>query len=85
LSQIRDKYSVAVQIEKAVKSDGSTLHINKSDLREALIGRTAAAELFGSGRASIEGNQSCLQEIVAVLDDFDPAFEILCLFPSLRL
>ncbi len=77
MSQIRDKYSVTVQIEKPVKSAGSTLHIDKPDLTEVLIGRTTAAELFGSGRASIEGDQDLLQKIVAVLDDFDPAFEIL--------
>ena len=42
-----------------------------------LVGETTAAELFESGRANIEGNQQLLQEIVAVLDDFDQQFEIL--------
>jgi alkyl sulfatase BDS1-like metallo-beta-lactamase superfamily hydrolase len=38
--------------------------------------------LFESGRASIEGNQNLLQEILPNLDDFDPAFEILPLLDT---
>jgi alkyl sulfatase BDS1-like metallo-beta-lactamase superfamily hydrolase len=76
-TEISNGNMVTVQIEKPVEGAGSTLYINKSDLADVLIGRTTAAELFGSGRASIEGNQNLLQEILAVLDDFDPAFEIL--------
>jgi len=76
-TEISNGNMVTVQVEKPVKSAGSTLHINKSDLTDVLISRTTAAELFGSGRASIEGNQNLLQEIVIVLDDFDSAFEIL--------
>jgi alkyl sulfatase BDS1-like metallo-beta-lactamase superfamily hydrolase len=47
------------------------------DFVDVLIGKTTAAELFESGRASIEGNQNLLQEILVNLDDFDPTFEIL--------
>ena len=76
-TEISNGNMVTVQIEQPVESAGSTLYINKSDLAEILIGRTKAAELFSSGRASIDGNQNLLQEIIPVLDDFDPAFEIL--------
>ncbi len=42
----------------------------------------ATSELFESGRLSIEGNQNLLQEILANLDDFDPAFEIMPLLKN---
>ena len=76
-TEISNGNMVTVQTEKPVASAGSTLYIDKSDLTALLIGKSTAAELFDSGRAKIEGRQTLLQEIVAVLDDFDPAFEIL--------
>ncbi len=76
-TEISNGNMVTVQVTKPVASAGSTLHIKKSDLTDILIGRTTAAELFSSGRARIEGDQDLLQKVVAVLDDFDPAFEIL--------
>jgi len=76
-TEISNGNMVTVQTEKPVKTAGSTLYIKKTDLTDVLIGRTEAAELFESGRASIEGNQNLLQEILPNLDDFDPAFEIL--------
>jgi alkyl sulfatase BDS1-like metallo-beta-lactamase superfamily hydrolase len=76
-TEISNGNMVTVQREKPVESAGSTLYIKKSDLADVLIGRTTAAELFSSGRASIKGNQNLLQEILPNLDDFDPAFEIL--------
>ena len=76
-TEVSNGNMVTVQREKPVESAGSTLYIKKSDLTELLIGRLTADELFSSGRARIEGNQNLLQEIVPVLDDFDPAFEIL--------
>jgi alkyl sulfatase BDS1-like metallo-beta-lactamase superfamily hydrolase len=76
-TEISNGNMVTVQTEKPVKSAESTLYIKKTDLTEVLIGRTTVPELFSSGRARIEGNQNLLQEIVAALDDFDPAFEIL--------
>ena len=76
-TEISNGNMVTVQTDEPVASAGSTLYIKKSDLTELLVGRTTADELFGSGRARIEGNQNLLQEIVPVLDDFDPAFEIL--------
>jgi alkyl sulfatase BDS1-like metallo-beta-lactamase superfamily hydrolase len=68
---------VTVETKEPVKSAGSTLYIKRMDFSDVLIGKTTAAELFKSGRASIEGNQSLLQEILPNLDDFDPTFEIL--------
>jgi uncharacterized sulfatase len=76
-TEISNGNMTTVQTEKPVESAGSTLYIKKTDLTEVLIGRTTVPELFASGRARIEGNQNLLQEIVAVLDDFNPAFEIL--------
>ena len=76
-TEISNGNMVTVETEQPVKSAGSTLHIKKADLAAVLVGETTAAELFESGRASIEGNQQLLQEIVAVLDEFDQQFEIL--------
>ena len=68
---------VTVETKEPVKSAGSTLYIKRMDFADVLIGKTTAAKLFESGRASIKGNQSLLQEILPNLDDFDPTFEIL--------
>ncbi len=76
-TEISNGNMVTVETEQPVKLAGSTLHIKKADLAAVLVGETTAAELFESGRASIEGNQQLLQEIVAVLDEFDQQFEIL--------
>jgi alkyl sulfatase BDS1-like metallo-beta-lactamase superfamily hydrolase len=76
-TEISNGNMVTIQVDAPVEDAGSTLFINKADLTEVLIGRTEAAELFGSGRARIEGDQALLQKILPVLDDFDPAFEIL--------
>ena len=73
---------VTVETENPVKTAGSTLYITKADLAAVLIGMTTAAELFESGKASIEGNQKLLQEILPTLDDFDSAFEILPLLKN---
>ncbi len=76
-TEVSNGNMVTVETETPVKSAGSTLHIKKADLTELLIGKSTVDDLFSSGRARIEGNQKLLQEIVPVLDDFDPAFEIL--------
>jgi alkyl sulfatase BDS1-like metallo-beta-lactamase superfamily hydrolase len=76
-TEISNGNMVTVETEQPVKKAGSTLYIKKMDLANVLIGKATAAELFKSGRASIQGNQNLLQEILPNLDDFDPAFEIL--------
>jgi alkyl sulfatase BDS1-like metallo-beta-lactamase superfamily hydrolase len=76
-TEISNGNMVTVETTAPVKSAGSTLYIKKADLAAVLTGQTTAAELFESGRASIEGNQALLQGIVPNLDEFDPAFEIL--------
>jgi alkyl sulfatase BDS1-like metallo-beta-lactamase superfamily hydrolase len=76
-TEISNGNMVTVETTAPVKSAGSTLYIKKADLAAVLIGQTTAAELFESGRASIEGNQTLLQQIVPNLDDFDSSFEIL--------
>jgi uncharacterized sulfatase len=81
-TEISNGNMVTVQTSEAVKTAGSTLYINKADLAAVLIGQTTAAELFESGRASIEGNQTLLQQIVPNLDDFNSAFEILPLLKN---
>jgi len=81
-TEISNGNMVTVETEKPVKTAGSTLYINKADLADILIGKTTASELFKSGRASIQGNQNLLQEILPNLDDFDPAFEILPLLKN---
>ena len=81
-TEISNGNMVTVQTREPVKSAGSTLYIKKADLAAVLIGQTTAAELFESGRASIEGNQTLLQQIVPNLDDFDSAFEILPLLKN---
>jgi alkyl sulfatase BDS1-like metallo-beta-lactamase superfamily hydrolase len=76
-TEISNGNMVTVRTEQPVKTAGSTLYIEKKDLTAVLIGQATAADLFASGRASIEGNQNLLQEIMPILDDFDPMFEIL--------
>ncbi|MCP4769521.1 MAG: hypothetical protein GY875_25100 [Gammaproteobacteria bacterium] len=72
--QLRDVEVVAPNLAYAVGKKGL---VADTDIAEVLIGITTAAELFESGRASIEGNQKLLQDILPTLDDFDPTFEIL--------
>jgi uncharacterized sulfatase len=81
-TEISNGNMVTVQTSEAVKTAGSTLYINKADLAAVLIGQTTAAELFESGQASIEGNQTLLQQIVPNLDNFDSSFEILPLLKN---
>jgi alkyl sulfatase BDS1-like metallo-beta-lactamase superfamily hydrolase len=81
-TEISNGNMVTVQTSEPVKTAGSTLYIKKADLAAVLIGQTTAAELFESGRASIEGNQTLLQQIVPNLDDFDSSFEILPLLKN---
>lgn len=76
-TEISNGNMVTVETKAPVKSAGSTLYIKKADLAAVLTGQTTAAVLFESGRASIEGNQALLQEIMPNLDDFDSSFEIL--------
>ena len=80
-TEISNGNMVTVEVEEPVESAGSTLYVKRADLAAVLVGETTAAELLESGRARIKGNQQLLREIVAVLDDFDPMFEIL---PLLR-
>ncbi|MBW1969331.1 MAG: MBL fold metallo-hydrolase [Deltaproteobacteria bacterium] len=76
-TEISNGNMVTVETEQPVKNAGSTLYITKMDLSDVLVGRVTAAELFKSGKASIQGNQNLLQEILANLDDFNPTFDIL--------
>jgi alkyl sulfatase BDS1-like metallo-beta-lactamase superfamily hydrolase len=76
-TEISNGNMVTVETREPVNSAGSTLYIKKADLAAVLTGQATAAELFESGRASIEGNQALLQEIVPNLDDFNSSFEIL--------
>jgi alkyl sulfatase BDS1-like metallo-beta-lactamase superfamily hydrolase len=76
-TEISNGNMVTVETEEPVKSAESTLYIKRMDFTDVLIGKTTAAELFKSGRASIEGNQNLLPEILVNLDDFNPAFEIM--------
>jgi alkyl sulfatase BDS1-like metallo-beta-lactamase superfamily hydrolase len=81
-SEISNGNMVTVQTENPVKTAESTLYLKKADLTDLLIGKTTVAELFKSGSLSIEGNQNLLQDILANLDDFDPAFEIMPLLKN---
>jgi alkyl sulfatase BDS1-like metallo-beta-lactamase superfamily hydrolase len=81
-TEISNGNMVTVQTREPVKTAGSTLYIKKADLAAVLIGQTTTAELFESGRASIEGNQTLLQQIVPNLDNFDSSFEILPLLKN---
>jgi alkyl sulfatase BDS1-like metallo-beta-lactamase superfamily hydrolase len=76
-TEISNGNMVTVETKEPVKTAGSTLYIKRMDFADILIGKTTAAKLFESGRASIKGNQNLLQEILPNLDDFDPTFDIL--------
>jgi alkyl sulfatase BDS1-like metallo-beta-lactamase superfamily hydrolase len=81
-TEISNGNMATVETSEPVKSAGSTLYIKRTDLAAVLTGQTTAAELFESGRASIEGNQALLQEIMPNLDEFNSSFEILPLLKN---
>ncbi len=64
-----------IMVERAPASH-TILTINKSDIVSIQLGESTFADLIGSGKAKIEGDQSTLQTLTEVMVDFDDSFEI---------
>lgn len=65
-----------IMVEKAQAAD-ATLTINKADLTAILLKQKSLESLVASGKASIEGKQDFLQQLLPLLDEFDGQFEIM--------
>jgi alkyl sulfatase BDS1-like metallo-beta-lactamase superfamily hydrolase len=59
------------------KNADLTLTLNRSDLNLAMMGVKTFEELLKEGKAKVEGNPQILAQLVGMLDEFDPRFEIL--------
>lgn len=54
-----------------------TIRMNRSDLDQVIMGQETLATQLGAGRGQVEGNVAVLQQLAAVLVEFDPIFEIM--------
>jgi alkyl sulfatase BDS1-like metallo-beta-lactamase superfamily hydrolase len=59
------------------KNADITLTLNRSDLNLAMMGVKTFEDLLKEGKAKVEGNPQILAQLVGMLDEFDPRFEIL--------
>lgn len=59
------------------KNPDISLSLNRSDLNMAMMGVKSFEDLLKEGKAKVEGNPQILAQLVGLLDDFDPRFEIL--------
>jgi alkyl sulfatase BDS1-like metallo-beta-lactamase superfamily hydrolase len=59
------------------KNADLTLTLNRSDLNMAMMGIKTFEDLLKEGKAKVEGNPKILAQLVGMLDEFDPRFEIL--------
>ncbi|MCS4436295.1 alkyl/aryl-sulfatase [Aquiflexum gelatinilyticum] len=59
------------------KNADLTLTLNRSDLNMAMMGVKSFEDLLKEGKAKVEGNPQILAQLVGMLDEFDPRFEIL--------
>ncbi|NRB43096.1 MAG: SCP2 sterol-binding domain-containing protein, partial [Pseudomonadales bacterium] len=62
-------------VAKARKAD-ATLHINKADINQMLLGKTTFKALLKSGKAGIDGDASVMEKLASVTVKFDEAFEV---------
>ncbi|MGF1698195.1 MBL fold metallo-hydrolase [Vibrio lamellibrachiae] len=54
----------------------ATLHVNKADLTQILLGQTTMADLLKSGKAGITGDATVLEKLKQSMVRFDDKFEI---------
>ncbi|MFD2201334.1 alkyl/aryl-sulfatase [Shivajiella indica] len=59
------------------KNADLTLTLNRADLNLAMMGVKTFEDLLKEGKAKVEGNPQILAQLVGMLDEFDPRFEIL--------
>ncbi|WP_113921990.1 alkyl/aryl-sulfatase [Cognataquiflexum aquatile] len=59
------------------KNADLTLTLNRTDLNLAMMGVKTFEDLLKEGKAKVEGNPQILAQLVGMLDEFDPRFEIL--------
>lgn len=59
-----------------LKEADATLHINKADINNVLLGTSTMGDLFKTKAAGITGDKSVLEKLASVSVDFDSAFEI---------
>ncbi|MCH6201823.1 MBL fold metallo-hydrolase [Aquiflexum sp. LQ15W] len=59
------------------KNADLTLTLNRSDLNMAMMGIKSFEDLLKEGKAKVDGNPKILAQLVGMLDEFDPRFEIL--------
>jgi alkyl sulfatase BDS1-like metallo-beta-lactamase superfamily hydrolase len=54
-----------------------TMTINRSDLEEVMMGRATFAQQAAAGKARLEGDPAPLQQLMGLLVQFAPDFEIM--------
>jgi alkyl sulfatase BDS1-like metallo-beta-lactamase superfamily hydrolase len=59
------------------KNADLTLTLNRADLNLAMMGVKTFEDLLKEGKAKVDGNPQILAQLVGMLDEFDPRFEIL--------
>jgi len=59
------------------KNPDLTLTIKRTDLEQAMMGKTTLEQQIASGTAKAEGNLKVLQQLASTIVDFDPRFEIM--------
>jgi alkyl sulfatase BDS1-like metallo-beta-lactamase superfamily hydrolase len=62
-------------VTKARKAD-ATLHINKADINQMLLGKTTFKALMEAGMAGIDGDASVMEKLFSVMVEFDDSFEV---------
>lgn len=55
----------------------ASISMNRSDLDQVIMGQATLASQLGSGNGQVTGNAAVLQQLVSVLVEFDPVFEIM--------
>jgi len=59
------------------KNADLTLTLNRADLNLAMMGVKTFEDLLKEGKAKVEGNPQILAQLVGMMDEFDPRFEVL--------
>ena len=61
----------------AAENADVTITMNRSDLETVIMGQATLASQLQAGIGSVEGNQGVLLQLVSVLVDFSPGFEVM--------
>jgi alkyl sulfatase BDS1-like metallo-beta-lactamase superfamily hydrolase len=62
-----------IQGYQSAQADVS-IALNRSDLDQVIMGQATLAAMLSSGRGQVQGNPGVLQQLAAVLVEFEPAF-----------